>query len=624
MIYKSCGKEISDDAIFCANCGAKVAADDIKENEPAAQPVPVQQAAPIFATPEGTLSKEQIVNIAANAQKKNNTKMSGGAFFKKFGFIFIIVGVLVILAGVFVANYKYIVNAIMKAGNSDTYFKWVAKNYAEKQTDDAISLYNDYKEICDLSDEKYTGNLELELGDEADKFLKLAKGAGYDYTWVDTAGLTVEVNSKEEMVNCNLGLSFNGVQVSEIDTIIDLKDETDYIGFPSVDSAYGYQESYEAEDIDEYIEEISVLYSALPDSSDVKKLIMKYIVTALDQVKSGDVKVGKDTLRAGGITQELTAVKLTIDNDLCQRVALSVVQQMQEDKELRKIVEQYVSDIEDTEYADEMGLEDFDYDDFLDELSDLEDEIEDEIFIGHYDWMAGKYVEDEYEYTLFVNNKGEIVGCELEYESDYDAYYDFDYKSYKVVKGSKVAYKLDCGEIVISAEGKESGNKFTGVADIEFDGIDIASVEVTKFDIDGFNKGKLSGKFVIIPDDSLFKYSPLASSYKDMILVVDCNANLKSGKITVELDDDEEMVAVLKYSYNLSKGTKIKLPDSKNTIDMEDDGSDEELYESLDLDLLVEALEKAGAPDDVVEDVEDIDDYDDFLDYLDSVFYPYY
>jgi len=671
MVCKSCGKELEDDAKFCDTCGTKVEIEELKKTEETAteeavtevpaeektaeseaaapaeektveseaaapaeekpaepeavapaeeMPTEPEAVAPVFANPTPELTREQVVNIASTATKsEEKAQKNAGSFFKKFWFLFVIVGVIAIIAVVIVANFKYITNAIMKSGSSDTYFKWLAKNYVEERTDESIELYNSYKEIMNFSDEKLDANVSVEFGDEADKYLKLAKQAGYDFTWVETAGLSLELNSKEEIVDYTVGASFNGVEVLKVDYITDLKNEEEYIGFPSVESAYGEEESDYAEDLVEFIDEFTALSDAMPDKKIMRKLILRYLETAIDQVKAGNVKVSDKTLRAGGITQELTAVTLTVDNDLCQKVALAIVQQMQEDEELREVIEQYISDIEDTEYAEDMNLEDFDYDDFLDELSDYEDEIEDTDFMVTYDWRTGEKVEQEVEYTLFVNKKGEIVGYELVYESE-DDYNNIDYKCYKVQKGSEVAYKLDYDYVVITATGKESGNKFTGDIAIEYSSLDVVAIEVTKFDIDGLKKGKLSGKFVVIPDESIFRYVSMGSNYEDMILTIDADIDIKKGKLSIALEDDEELVAKLNLDYKITSGSKIKLPASKDTIDMDDDDGGEELFESMNLDLLVEALEKAGAPDDVIDAVDDIEDYDDFEDFMDDLF----
>ncbi|MCQ2526095.1 MAG: zinc ribbon domain-containing protein [Lachnospiraceae bacterium] len=657
MVCKSCGAELEDGALFCGKCGTKVVIEEAKEvKEAAAQAVEeVKEATAEEAKEAATEAAEEVKEAAAEkaveetkeevkaeeavapvfapaaepvkaatpvapvAQKEVGEKKNSGSFLKKFWFIIPIVCVVALVAIIIGINHKAIMNSIMKAGSSDRYFKWVAKNYVEESTEEAISLYNDYKAVYNLSDEKISGEASVEFGGDADKYLKLLKQMGYDYTWVENAGISYTVNSKDEVVDLTVGASFNGVELTKIEYLNDLKNEEEYISFPSVKSAYGEQESYDAEDILEYITEYTALSEAMPNSADIKKLIIKYMGTAIDQVGSGNVKVSDKTLRAGGITQDLTAVTLTIDNDLCQKIAISVVQQMQEDKELRKVVEQFISDIEDTEYADELDLDDFDYDEFLDDLSDLEEELEDEVFLEHYDWREGKYVEDEYEYVLYVNNKGEIVGCSVEYEGDDYFGEDIEYTNYKVKKGSNVAYKMDYDYLVITAVGKESGNKFTGEINIEYSNIDIATIEVTKYDVEGLEKGKLSGKFVVIPEDSLFRGSSMASRYEDMILIIDCDMSIKSGKLMMELDDDDNMLVKVDLSYNVSAGSKIKLPSGNNVIDMDDDDAGEELYESMDLDLLVQALEKAGAPDDVIEQVEDIDDYDDFLEFLEDL-----
>ena len=603
---------------------------------PAQNPMPVQNpeqipnAAPISYPNGPQLSKEQIASIANGAANGSNGGNNGnggksagkggsGGFFKKFRFLFIGIAVLAVVGIILAANFKTIANAVVKSQDSDVYFKWVAKNYVTENVNSMVAVYDDYVDAMNFSDKEMVVNASVEVGEDAEKYLKLMKRAGYDFTWVETADIKYDINVKDEVVCLDVAGSFNGVEVLAIESIADINKEQGYTGFPSLSSAYGVYEERGFDDITEELDEMQAIIDAIPDKNAVKKIFVNYMETAINQVKKGNVKVSDKTIRAGGITQDVTAVTLTIDNDLCRNMAIAVVQQMQEDKDLRKLVEQFVKDMEDTDFAYEYDLDDFDYDDFLDELSDLEEELEDADFLVSYDWRKGEEVEEEIKFTLYVNNKGELVGSEAEYESSINSYEKYDVKMIKVQKGSDVAYKYDDDMMSITAVGKERMHKFTGTVDIEYSALDIATIEVSDFDVKAVDKGQLTGKFAITLDDSVFRYNAGASRIEDMTIVLDCDMAIKSGKVSVELLDDDNLVAKFKIDYKSSKGSKIKIPSGKDVIDMEEDDAGEELFETFDLKDLVKRLEKANVPEDFIEEIEEIEDYDDFEDFLDDL-----
>lgn len=521
-------------------------------------------------------------------------------FFAKNKVLVIILAVIIVLALAIIPNLKVIENAVRRAGNPTKYLNWVMNDKETELADDFASVYDSFVSV--LKANKYSGSISVELDEKGISLLEDETG-GEDMNWLSQATISGEVNRKGNMLGMNAQLTSKKYDLASVDFVMDLKNGDMYLGIPAYSSSYmmvngddiGFDDDI-AEEIEQAMSSYEQIMEVFPASKDLQKIFNSYFKTSIGSIDEKNIKIKKSkNLRAGGINQKVTQLTVSVDDRLCRDVVKGVIEQMLEDKDLKSV---YMKSMKQLAACDIDGVSDIDYEDaydeFLDELEAAKKEVSDISF------------RDEIDVNLFVSNKGELIGMEVEEGGT-------SLQMVKVKKGGKVAHKIIASEGYYSAEitgsGKESAGKLTGEYSVSVNGAKVCKLDVKNLDVSGLFRGELNGDIIIEPTDEMYRSAGLGA-LDDYKLEIDSSMKMSGGKMAMKVVDGRKSLGTIEVAFSASSGAKVSAPASKNVIEIQSEDDFADYFETLDFGKLEKALDKLGAPDELLDYVEELEDLD--------------
>lgn len=357
--------------------------------------------------------------------------------------------------------------------------------------------------FLDTSGRKAETETVLELFKPAQDMLETY--TGYDFSWMETLGVSASVNLAEEGAAMELALALNGRDLIGMEVLADFAEGMLYGRVPLLSEEY-FQTgsvSYDAGAFD-VLEEMS---EALPDGETVAGLLSRCVEAALEY--AGDVKQGSDTLSAGGVSAKYTTLAVTLGEDDLRDMAKDVCKILKKDKD----IEEYFLYLEDQTGT---GL----YDDFLDTLDELPDRIE---------------LDDDVVMTLYVDEDDVIRGRVIEYD-------DYTLRYAMPEDGGKLGLELsleDDGEIlwIVSGDGERDGDTLEGSFTVELEDTELFTVMFERTDADG---GTPYGTCTIRPTYEYYTllgmYSLTARALEDFSYTL----NVKKDKAVFDVHMDGE------------------------------------------------------------------------------------
>ncbi len=638
MFCNNCGTKLDDGTVFCPNCGTRVNGGENApvetpvNEEPAvsteANPVPADetvmldtQAPEAPVAPESPVTNDQPTpttppvapaSPAASAPALESKK--GGS--KKL----IIVGAAVAIVAILIlCNLKAVGNTFRKVFlPANKYLAYVVADNTEELVSDALEIYDSYiKSAKAPNDVKGTAGLSLSFGEEAESLFKKL-GPVSDYVeWINKVNAEYTINSNKAGSEGEIKFGVNGTDLISIKAATDF--ENIYVQIPELSkkvlSAEIPYRGTDSEEFREAMDSMSALIKACPEKAELKKISKKYIDAALKALNKA--KKESKTLKAKGISQKATALKLDVDRALFLRVEKEVIQVLLKDNDLRKMLKKtYESASEAMEAY--VGSRDMDFDDMYDEmLEEAEEELE------YLEDAIEDAEDDKDEYgtlRVYVDGKGTIIGVTFEQGNNEIAYKH-------PVKGDKFGFELSYNEgrnkAEITGSGKENGKSLSGEFEVEFMGRSICKFEVKKLDKSLYKKGKGSFSIVmpkLISSDMLdsiaseleYETDIPSSAIKKVLgaeLVISGTISPNSYELEVALGSGKDKIVALGVQTKVTGSSKPSIPSGKDVIEMDtndpEDGA-EEYMESISGDALIKALNKAKAPEEITDVVEEV------------------
>lgn len=245
------------------------------------------------------------------------------------------------------------------------------------------------------------------------------------------------------------------------------------------------------------------------------------------------------------------------------------------------------------DFAEAMTGDTWDEDYFIDRIDVLIDTMEDDMEDV-----------DLFEYKVWVDDDGKIMGREIKAE-------EFTVGIYNACNGGKqgteILIKSNGVKAVFSGTAKRFGDELkNGLYTLEVSGMEMASVELKKFNVEKPQKGEFEAEFSVSLSKDALDFMDLSGVTASIMeeLSVNFNIDFESKSVTffMTLNSDDKALLEIGLSGESGDGKKISIP--KSVVDVEDYA--DEINDIADiLDELMDKLEKAGVDSELVEDLYD-------------------
>ena len=653
MVCNNCGSKLFAGDKFCSKCGTRVTEETheevpVESKAPETEAVKAETQASAAAVEDGSVadSKKAAEEILPGIPEEKPSKAKIKIKYKKKGMskekpsekkkswmskvILCIFGLAVI---VLFANGAKIVNYFHRTFSApEEYYRWVesraVNDYAEIVSDYYAGYIVEYLHGYDRS---VSGEISLEIKDAGKDLLDLAGLAGIDLSWFEKGTFTFEENNKDNVAKSIWGLELGGERLLSMETIFDFRDAAAYLGFPELSKTYmtvdmddpDFAESFSyiaGVEPDEYastFELMEALYKEHPDKKQVEDLTAKYLEIFLNNIDDVKMRTGK-TVRAEGITQSCTSLEIYLDKTDIQNMMAEFLEELQDDETVEELLLQTYDMID--EMNIDMGsyrnADDF-YDAFLDGIDDFLDDMDNYITYR-----------DELEMTVYVDNKGQIIGRKFDFPNSWD---EVTISYIMPHRGSKFGYKagvmMNGEEVSLVGYGKDSGNKLSGDFTVKYEGMGIVNIAVKDFNLKSLKKGYVNGNFTVTAASGISRALDMAlsNSYmsylSDMAIVIDISGSRSSEKLSMELKEGKDVWGTLRVTVKRGDGKKVSIPSTRSSILVEDDWDFEDWWDTLKWNDFLKKLNKAGLPSEAIDAVEEFSelDGDEVLDRLSDV-----
>ncbi|MGN1084824.1 MAG: hypothetical protein ACI4QX_07460 [Lachnospiraceae bacterium] len=523
-----------------------------------------------------------------NRENVNNTQKKK----KRFVPVVVIAAAFLVIAGLLFAM-PVLANAARAAFSSpDEYYRYVEKKAAEEFTAKFSAVYEEeIREVLSPSGRKEENTLTVILGEELLALMETETGMeleAFRELSATAAGMTVPGALKSELA---LGLSGNTLLSGSV--LYHLEEGTIYARIPELSERYLCFElkdvlGAEAEEAETMSAMLGLLYEKLPEGKELEALLNRYIALALSYVK--DVEKGRGTLSAGEVSKEYTELLVTIDGDTMYAMAEAVLEAMRTDQELEAMVKKIVS-VQEKADAEEV------YDDFLDALEELIEQAQ-----------ALKEAEEEIEMTLWVDNKGNIVGRKLKIEDVIELTAALPVKGNEF--GCEVSVKADGAKVSFEGTGKADSRTMSGEFKLKVVGFRLAEITVEEVNVKKYKDGYFNGTVTIVPAGMAKELleelgAETGVSFGDAALIVSSVSEKNKKETKFTLQKDGELFAAMTVGVTKDKGERISFPADNEVTKIKDEAGLSQWAEELAWEEFFEMLKQAGLPSEWVESLEE-------------------
>lgn len=644
MECKNCGSPLLEGDRFCSKCGTRVteaAKEPVTETAKAEEPVtetakaeePVMETVkaeePVTETakaeepgakaektippcipeeepsrhrrPWKTLFPGKIVTVESDRPKKWVPK--------------VILGILGVIAVVLIANSSKLINSYHRNFSTpEEYYCWVERRAIRRNAKTFAEYYaNHIMEYLRRYDRYVSGEVCLELGNAGRDMME---SAGLE-PWFEEGSFTYEATRKNGVEQSILGLKIGGKNLFSLDAVMDLRDEAAYLGLPGLTEKYlaldtgekdfvrefEYMFHMEPEEYLDALELLEAFYKECPDKKQVEALADRYLELLLDNIDNVKMRTGK-TARADNVTQTCTTLEIYLDKDDIRNMLSDFLKELREDREIEDLLYQVYGLAEELE-LEEVGYRDAEefYEAFQDEIDEILDDME--YYVTYH---------DELDMTVYVDDKGQVIGRTLEFPNSWD---EISISYLFPRSGSRFGYKasvtVDDEELSVSGSGKEFGNKLDGSFTLKYNGYGIVDVEVEDLNLKSLKKGFLNGGFTLTASSGIRRIGDMDIVYSylsDLQLILDVAMDNSSQKLRMELREGRELWGALTMSARSSGGKKISVPSTRDAIFVEDDSDFMDWWDTIEWEKLIKNMDKAGMPSDTIERVEELSEMD--------------
>lgn len=615
------------------------------------QPAETQPGQQVVAAAPQTMSP-----VTPASQEKPKKKKKG---------IFVAIGSVAALAaaGIAVAfNWGFINNFMMRTFYpAEKYYQHVEQENVDAAVASAASAYNAYllEPLSSISDRyqsyldgtmkgediSYSGEVTLTLGELGQKMIKVASPDTYEMLDLENLNSVTAyygIAQSGDWMQALLGIGLQGTRIFTIDSYMDDRDDTIYVGIPELSDKYlsakmsalfpeweEYQEiaKANAQEAVAYVQILEEIAARLPDEKQAKELMAKYGKIVLGCLSDVEKESGVN-LKAGSVSQKCTKLDVTIDGKTLAKIVKKLCDELKDDKEFKRI---FIGVVEGLADASKSLVDMYDYPVYgYNELDIDAEELYEEFQAACEDLLENadelKDLDIELVMSVYVDGKGKVRGRSLGFEYD-----DTEWKLLiaNPQDGKETGYKVEfvmteddeTAKVLFEGSYKESGGKLDGkfvmTVDAEDEKMDLWQLTVKQLDKASMEKGYINGSFSVKLSEDLLREMDvpgyMAGKLADMEICLDMSSSQDEAKCEFKLLEDGDLWGSIIVSGKIEKGKKISAPSDAIQIKDINDEEDyfkclEKYWDSIDWKAYKEKLREAGLPEEFVSGLEEVSD----------------
>ena len=567
MFCEKCGKELPEGVTVCDACS--VPESNVTESSAA----PVVEDTPVVPQPAPT-PDENISTPSLEEQPKKSKKGKLVAIVAAAAVVLLAAAVLLNLTaveGFFIKNF----------GSDEAYFQYIEEETFSDFAAVTSSLYGDFISAYNPTNGSNEVKLDLELSDDLLMLAQSALGEDMDLDWLKNISMIVSANVDDQKQESAIKLLLGNATLLDVSVLLDRATNDIFLGIPSLSDLYiSMGEAMDnAMSATPAFTVTTEMLEALPTEDEINALLNKYLNIIFEDF--GKVSKETEEVELGNCSQSLTVLEYKLTAKDLIKLAKTILKELKSDEDVKG----YIRDFEDfisTEYGDlldESYEEGILYDSFKEAINELIDEIS---------AVEAPNV-TVFELTDYINSGHEVVGREIEF----GGMELFSYLS--VVDGSDYAYEASCESAGLSIRGE--GTKKGDTISAEYDVI-VNEISLVEVSLEDFDSVEMTGDILIAPSSQLLDLA-LGSGSSSVVAMFDPAIKISLGDESASLSllSKNDALITLSLSTQTGNGDSIEMPDENQVVSLKNVDA---WTSSLDLSKLVDALEEAGVPSDLL------------------------
>lgn len=605
MFCMKCGRPTEGEQVLCPNC--------LAAQQPAQQAIPQQ---------ERPQQPQFDLNLAGSAPAPKPPKKK-----KKGAIVLSVILALAVLAGVVgyfffdlggVVEYTFV--KLTKDEKDAAVF---VEQKALEQNSGMIGTVSNLLGSAaggygSMEDTFFDATLSLETGEALADILKQvipASDSGMSaqqlLRLIEDAKISANLLTDEDLGQLDLKLQLNKEQLITLRAILDLATSEAYVGIAAPE---GVSDSYMRLDLaqmglntdiitDSYAQAFAMgekMADLMPSQKELDAMLDKYILLAVKNISK--VSEETETIKADGVSQDVTVYEYTIDEATALKVVRAILKEAEHDDALYDVVAAFCASY--NYYMESMYAgygygyryyEELDPDEIFAQIPDLLDELKD--------------VEPENYGTAiilktYVDAAGNICGRALEEQES-----GTEISMVTVTKGNKKSFdaKVTVSGIVagkLAGTGTEKGGKLTGTYKLTSMGQTFLVLELENFDMDtclGTVRLQMGKALQEQMEDAIDAEALSLLGSLDIQLEI----TLEENSFGFGLLLDGEKLIKLGCSAREVKPGAVETPD--DAVSVADEFDLQDWTEQLDIAPIINKLEKAGLPEDLADALRELD-----------------
>jgi len=566
MFCNKCGKPIEEGQTICPECAALEAQDTFELNQP-----------------------------VGKKTKKRNWKLP-----------VILSSVVLLLAAAAVLVWGFFISGTFLPAQN--YMMKVEKKAVSESLSSVGKVYGTFMSAKPSENELKMGakaDMHLLLGEEVIEMIEsyaAERGEDADLSFLSDIAIDLETAMEGNFTLMNMGIGLNNKSVLTMSMLTNAQDMEMYFGLPELSDTFmkikpempdnsGYPGAAVVPTVDyeEILEMVEQMQEVLPSEETFTALLEKYILLVLEQIE--DAEKETETVKVGDAEQKLNVITVKLSEKDALKIAKAVLKEAKGDKDLKKILQ----DIGD--YAEEVGSDAIDEDLYDSFKAGIESALESIDYA-----MEDASNKATLEIKTYVNNQMEIVGRSIkEKESGMKVSY------ITVWQGKKFGFEAKLADqIEIKGEGTKNKGVISGEYELVVNDEEMLTVEVSDYDEKKAEEGYPTFTLLIKPSEELLDSALGSASSVASLLLDDLAVELKFNTSETKADTSIKLLTGDKLLFGITasmENKEIAVEEPEKYITVNGEADLEQWAQNIDLDSLLQKLEDAGVPVDLVKNL---------------------